>query len=425
MLQKLTLDYVGPARHMELDFADRLNLLTGDNGLGKSFILDTAWWALTREWAGEQAWPQPANRRQARIAYAIVGKAAWSPQVAEFDTAAWSWKRQSGRKPNPGLVIYARVDGGFGVWDPARNYWKEGQRGENAPGERFVPSYLFSKEEVWNGLGKGTTVYSNGLLRDWVSWQRAKSPEFNTLYKVLEVLSPGEDEALRPGEPVRLSPQDARDVPTLQLPYGTIPLPHASAGARRILALAYLLVWSWHEHLRAAELRDDPPTERIVLLIDELEAHLHPRWQRLILPALLRVVKELRSSATVQVIAATHAPLMLASVETEFDPQHDALFTFDLVGNGTEPRTVSVKRAPWIPHGDANSWLVSDVFDLKSPRSLEAEQALEEAKAALRQPNLAIEQIKEIHHKLHGVLKDTDPFWPRWEIRARAAGIEA
>jgi hypothetical protein len=433
MLQKLTLDYVGPAQHMELAFADRLNLLTGDNGLGKSFLLDTAWWALTRTWAGELAWPQPGHRKDARISYTVRGKAKASAQVAEFDTATWSWRRRQGRKPNPGLVLYARVDGGFGVWDPARNYWREDQDAEDAWAKGSVESFLFSKEEVWNGLVIRTqpslfethgTVLSNGLLRDWVSWQRAKSPEFSTLCKVLEVLSPGEEEALRPGEPVRLSPQDARDVPTLQLPYGEIPLPHASAGARRILALAYLLVWSWHEHLRAAKLREETPTDRIVLLIDELEAHLHPRWQRLILPALLRVVQELRSSATVQVIAATHAPLMLASVETEFDPVHDALFTFDLVGNGTG-RTVQVEKAAWMPHGDANSWLVSDVFDLKSPRSLEAEQALEEAKAALRQPNLEIEQVKRIHHRLHEVLKDTDPFWPRWELRAKAAGIEA
>ena len=41
---------VGPAPEMELKFGKRLNLLTGDNGLGKSFLFDIAWWALTRKW---------------------------------------------------------------------------------------------------------------------------------------------------------------------------------------------------------------------------------------------------------------------------------------------------------------------------------------------------------------------------------------
>lgn len=47
MLEYLRLENVGPAPSMEL--APRLNLLTGDNGLGKSFLLDCAWWALTQK----------------------------------------------------------------------------------------------------------------------------------------------------------------------------------------------------------------------------------------------------------------------------------------------------------------------------------------------------------------------------------------
>ena len=43
MLNTLTLKNVGPALSLEIEFAERLNLLTGDNGLGKSFLLDAAW----------------------------------------------------------------------------------------------------------------------------------------------------------------------------------------------------------------------------------------------------------------------------------------------------------------------------------------------------------------------------------------------
>ncbi len=45
MLRKLVLKNVGPAAEAALDpVAPRLNLLTGDNGLGKSFLLEAAWW---------------------------------------------------------------------------------------------------------------------------------------------------------------------------------------------------------------------------------------------------------------------------------------------------------------------------------------------------------------------------------------------
>ena len=46
MLEYLHLKNVGPAPEMEMQLAPRLNLITGDNGLGKSFLLDVAWWCL-------------------------------------------------------------------------------------------------------------------------------------------------------------------------------------------------------------------------------------------------------------------------------------------------------------------------------------------------------------------------------------------
>ncbi|WP_331114445.1 AAA family ATPase [Archangium sp.] len=224
---------------------------------------------------------------------------------------------------------------------------------------------------------------------------------------------------MKPGEPTRLGVDDARDIPTLEMPYGLVPLTHASAGIRRIVGLAYLLVWAWEEHRRAASVLKRQASEHVVLLIDEVESHLHPRWQRLILPAVLAVVRELRPDVKVQVIAVTHAPLVLASVEPLFDPEQDALFMFDLVGN-----EVKVTRADWRPRGDANAWLTSEVFDLKEARSKEAEDAITHAKAALKNPDLPIEEVKRIHNELYRLLKDTDPFWPRWLARAEAAGIE-
>jgi len=71
MLKTLTLENVGPASYMQWDFKDRLNILTGDNGLGKSFLLDVIWWSLTRTWpaevnplltAGKKALDQPTSK---------------------------------------------------------------------------------------------------------------------------------------------------------------------------------------------------------------------------------------------------------------------------------------------------------------------------------------------------------------------------
>nr|WP_233587646.1 AAA family ATPase [Corallococcus sp. CA049B] len=283
----------------------------------------------------------------------------------------------------------------------------------------WLTAYDFTPEELWNRLEKDGRTICNGLIQDWVAWQIRGSEPFHRLKKVLAALSPGAHEPLIPGDPTRIGIDDVRDIPTLQMPYGVVPLTHASAAVKRIVGLAYLLVWAWEEHVRAAEFRKEPVTDSIVLLVDELESHLHPRWQRLILPSLLEVVRALREDVKVQVIAVTHSPLVLASAEPLFDEAQDALFMFDLVG-----QEVQATKAEWRPRGDANAWLTSEVFDLKEPRSVEAEQAITAAKAALKDPNLPIEEVRRIHNALYRVLRDTDPFWPRWLARAEAAGID-
>jgi len=62
MLASLQLRDVGPAQSFDIELSDRLNVFTGDNGLGKSFLLDIAFWALTGCWPGDRmAMPAPAG----------------------------------------------------------------------------------------------------------------------------------------------------------------------------------------------------------------------------------------------------------------------------------------------------------------------------------------------------------------------------
>lgn len=442
MLKSLELDHVGPAIHLRMELGERLNLLTGDNGLGKSFLLDVAWWALTRTWAGPPAWPARRREVRPRIAATLRGKVGHSAALvaldSTYDPKEERWPSGPGRPPNPGLVLFARVDGGFSVWDPARSASpRHGDERDDALVWTVRPfAYHFTKDEVWYGLYSGGSespqrafselngnVYCDGLIRDWVSWQRSGDDSFRLLTEVLRHLSADEEECLRPGEPQRISVTDVRDVPTLEQPYGTVPLTFASAAVKRIVAFAYLLVWSWKEHRRAAELRGEDPENRIVFLIDEIEAHLHPRWQRAILPAVMGVASALgeQSGVSVQVVVSTHAPLVLASVEPIFDAELDRLFHLSF--HGAEAR---VEELPWAAQGDAASWLVSETFDLRQARSREAELAIEAAEAFMRRDfGLLPEGLRseqEIDAALCRAVPDHDRFWPRWIVRRQAAG---
>lgn len=403
-LSNLELKNVGPTDHMDIQFAPRINIITGDNGLGKTFLMDCAWWALTNSWIGDIARPKyPDGSKKATISFEIAGKNKKSEALSiPYDNKNFSWKRTSNNKTIPGLIIYAVVDGSYAVWDPAKINTNQVN--------------VFSKNQVWNG-------YENiieGLIRDWVKWQN--TPEkypFEIFRKVLKEMSPPDTGALEPGEPTRIPP-DIRDIPTIKYPYGTIPITNSSAGIGRMITLSYLIVWAWNEHVENCKYRGIAPDSRIVVMVDELEAHLHPKWQRTILPALTTIQQYLSKELEVQFIIATHSPLIMASVEPIFNPNFDKMFQIKLSAENSD---AVLTEEQFIKYGQINNWLTSSVFDLKQARSAAAEKAIDKAKKLQMEDNPSDAEVQAAHLELLSCLAQDDSFWPRWIYFAEQHGV--
>ncbi|MDD5319079.1 MAG: AAA family ATPase [Methylococcales bacterium] len=402
---------LGPAEHLILTPANRLTLITGDNGLGKTFLLECAWWALTGIWADRPAFPRPAvEKSKAMLIFAIQGEQYSSEKkTIAFDWKTLSWQEPKQRPTIPGLTVYARVDGSFAVWDPAKQMTQ-------SVTSQFGKQAVFSGNEVWDGL-QGRI---EGLIRDWVRWQNnpTKYP-FGIFTKVLACLSPPDLGPLIPGEPVRI-PDDPRDIPTIKHPYGDTPIVYSSAGVKRIITLAYLIVWAWNEHIISAELARTKPQRRMVILVDEMEAHLHPRWQREVLPALMSIGVLLNEKLETQFLVATHSPLVMASAEPVFDESIDSLYHFDISNAGD----VSLKEMNFARFGDISSWLTSPIFELKHARSKEAEIAIEAAKELQKTKDVSSTDVKEASFQLIKYLGSDDKFWPRWISFAEKHGIK-
>jgi len=417
-LTYLELEDVGPAPRLQFEPSKRINLITGDNGLGKTFILECSWWALTGQWVGLPAYPR-ADAERPRITFQMEGSRKISSQ---YDFSSQSWltgpSKKASRPTIPGLLLYARVDGSFAVWDPAKRALP------------FVKSILvdtpadaqvFSQEEVWEGKrdeANRSKPVINGLIHDWVTWQyNPQRFPFETFKRVLSALSENQDLPLKPGEPVRL-PFDTREIPTLEMPYGTVPIVHAAAGMRRILSLAYLIVWAWHEHKTQSELARQEPQHHMMILVDEIESHLHPRWQQLILPALAEVYRELSADLDVQYLIATHSPIVMASVEPIYQEETDKLFQLDLTHNNR----VELKEQEFVRYGGVDIWL-NDVFKVGS-RNLEAEKMIEQAKQLQLAEQPDPKQVQEVSDQLRKMLGANDEFWPRWTYFASQHGVE-
>lgn len=415
MIRYLQLNNVGPS-DMTFKFAPRLNLITGDNGVGKSFLLDIVWWCMTKTWpaeinqkliSGSMALPRDKTRESV-IEFSFDASSKEEQYISSFQRDNQIWAVRKGRPANPGIVFYAMADGSVAIWDPSRNYWKEKSIQVNPT---LALAYIFNPQDIWNGLKRSDDTWlCNGMIRDWTLWQSLSDKRWAEFVEVLGSLSPDKDCPIAPGKSVRISISDSRDIPTIVMPYQqSIPIVHASSGIQRISSLAYLLVWCWEEHLKASELTGIPVSKNITFLIDEVESHLHPKWQRTIIPALMRVMNTLAPQVNIQLLAVTHSPLTMASAESIFNPKQDKWFDFDYVQN----RVVASPR-DFEKQGDYNNWLKSDAFDLKSSYSVDAERVIQAADALIHSDSTTTCQVEAMTRELTATLPEFDPFLLRW-----------
>lgn len=424
MLQTLTTKNIGPMPEMELEFGNKLNVITGDNGLGKSFLLDVIWYTLTGSWPKEVN-PKLSQGYMVRPhndeGFMQITFDSQKPPCAfrfNFETQSW-YLRKDSYFINKSMVIYAMSDGSFALWDAQRRgnvdfvplQWRETLH-LSAP-------FVFSSQEVWNGLESDKKDWiCNGLLRDWANWQRENKEPFALLQAVLASLSPI-DEPIGIGELTRVSIDDVRDIPTIKTPYGEVPVVHASSGIKRILLLAYLLTWAKVENAVAAKLRNKTPAESIVFLVDELEAHLHPKWQRSIAQSFIipnitqnNAAQDSLLNANVQFFITTHSPLVMASLESYFlsseGVEHCAWFDIDLNPNTGD---IGIQERQFAHYGTASNWLTSPAFDLKYATSLEHEEAEEKVYAFLQSDDQTEAELYMLKAEIEPVLSEINPLW--------------
>ena len=96
--------------------------------------------------------------------------------------------------------------------------------------------------------------------------------------------------------------------PEFRTPDGDLPLDVLSQGTQSIIQFLAYLIFGYAEYY---DFPSDLGKKPGILIIDEIDAHLHPTWQRRIIPTLNGYFPNL------QIICSTHSPLMLAGLKAE------------------------------------------------------------------------------------------------------------
>lgn len=124
-------------------------------------------------------------------------------------------------------------------------------------------------------------------------------------------------------------------------------------------------------------LSDNPLSEPVVILVDEIDLHLHPKWQRQIFDFL-----EARFP-NAQFVVTAHSPLIVQSA-----PADANIIVLKKETAGDENIVVIDDDVASVRHWRLDQIMTSDIFGLESARSPEVEKNLKERTQLLQLDNL-------------------------------------
>ena len=188
---------------------------------------------------------------------------------------------------------------------------------------------------------------------DWMRVQKALAKEHSAAKQHLQVLRSAVDRFLPTYENLRPADEADEKSSHLKINQGKIELDvgQLSDGERGVLALVLDLA---RRLSQANPSLDDPLSEgHAVVLIDEIDLHLHPKWQRQIIHNLTKTFPRC------QFIATTHSPQVIGEVE------HDRIH---IMADGEV-------YSPTHSYGVDSSRVLEEIMD-SDPRATEVEQLL-------------------------------------------------
>jgi predicted ATP-binding protein involved in virulence len=126
---------------------------------------------------------------------------------------------------------------------------------------------------------------------------------------------------------------------------------------------------------------ESPLLEPAVVLVDELDLHLHPRWQR-------TMIRDLTPHfPRIQFIATTHSPLMVQAAAAE-----------NLVVLQQKNEEVEINSDPHVVEGwRVDQILTSELFDVSS-RSVNKDEIFKERDALLDKPKRTEDEDRRLNN---------------------------
>lgn len=150
--------------------------------------------------------------------------------------------------------------------------------------------------------------------------------------------------------------------------------------------------------------------EDSIILIDEPELSLHPKWQQQIIKVYQNIGKNN------QIIVATHSPHILGSVPSE---------NIIILSKNEENKIVPITGEElYSSYGQTSDRILEDIMGMKSARNIEVQNLLDDVRNLVSENRYETDEFKEKYNELENILgnSDSDLMLIDMEIKRRKRG---
>ena len=399
-ITKLSLSNVGPFDDIEFEFDPQVNVFTGPNNSGKS----TALWVLGDIAVYPFHFPEKLLKRAVAAEFefylcgalrpTLIGQlpCRFNPTGPVNSEGYWTVERSRSYIDNLTTIGYSkfipalRRGTDFRSPGPTPSHPNEDDRGRRAreePEPELRKRLTLVSQDA--SLVSDEAIIQEIVDLDYRSYLRDDPARRNIIVQIGEIASEITD-----GFPIQFNGVNEDNegfFPEFNTVDGPMPLNTLSQGTQSIVQwLAHLLIGYAAYYDFPKSLKD----KSSVLIIDEIDAHLHPSWQRRIIPALTKHFPSL------QIFCSTHSPLMLAGLKAG----QVQLLQRD------EDNKVTVSRN----EDDIVGWSADEILrgplGVRDPTDQKTVEKLEKLRKLRRKQNLSAEESKELERLSSEVSED-------------------
>lgn len=395
-------------REININPAKNVLILLGDNGFGKTTILDavaTAMAPYSAQFPGISDFQLSdldvhINRRGRRAKYLMID-AEFSDDGVTMASVRYRKGTQNAPKPNYELLKSAAIAKKEAILEGERNiqlpifaYYGTGRGKFQVPERRRGFQQAFERWDCYKSAINPETDFKRffgwfDLMEDQERRDREKLKDFNYKSPVLETVRKALDEVVECYKNPRIETRPLRFIMDRIDKDGSsheLRIEQLSEGYKIVIAMVADLA------ARMAEANpdmDNPLNTTGIVLVDEIDLHLHPRWQRNILVQLSRVFPNL------QFIVSTHSPIIVVGAAE-----------IAQVVNLNKINNEEYLYQDDIQVSNVGQVLLSDLFGLNYLHSPEWDDKIEERNSLLAKEKLTPEEenrLAELDEEMKGL----------------------